>query len=868
MKKNYILGLALFVVMLAANSSQAQNRFFSYKPESSFVTANQNRVIVPDKYKTIQIDMPTALAFLATLPKQENVTDKNQTPIMELPMPDGSFAKFHVWERSIMEPGLEAQVPTFKTYVGQGITDKSAVLVMDMTDAFHAMVMSNVTGNYYIDAYDLNTDKNYISYFRRDLKPRYPLIEDGQIIDHNTASTIPTTGERFPTGQCRSNKLRKYRLAVGCSNQYAKAATAKAAPTKAQALAKITTTVNRVTGVYELEAGITFTLVTSELNIVFVATTGDPFNGVNSNPSALIDSSQNVITRIIGSANFDIGHTFSTGGGGLAGLGVVCNDAQKASGITGLNPTPTGDAYDIDYVAHEMGHQHSGNHTFNSQLGSCSGNGNRTPAGAATNCEPGSGTTIMAYAGICTSDNIGGIHLNPGAVGLQGWSDPQFHAASLSEIYKYTVTGTGSTCGTVTTVTNSAPVVTVGSNYTIPVNTPFILTGSATDADAGNALSYSWEQIDVAGAFGAWDATPQVVNIPLFRSFAPMTTGVRYFPQIDDVVSGSTTTGERLPSIARTMKFRLTVRDNNAGCGGTCYADETLTVNATGGAFSVTYPTNAGEVWYETQTKTVTWAKGSTNLSPFSVTTVTIELSTDGGYTFPITLLASTLNSGSASITVPTGHITTQARIRVRALNNVFYNMSTNDFEIKANPVPVKWLSFTGEKVKNSAVKLNWDVNEIDNHFYTIERSIDGDNFSKIGEVAASTASGNNHSYSFVDARPFATKNYYRIKQVDKDGRYSYSNVITINIDEATSNWVVYPNPTTENINLFCNANYNNMQVQIFDAVGKLVYSETKAKALKGEIITVSLQRLTKGVYSIKLQASNAETTTKKIIVQ
>ena len=765
-----------------------------------------------------------------------------------------------------MEPGLEAQVPTFKTYIGQGITDKSAVLVMDMTDAFHAMVMSNITGNYYIDAYDLNTDKNYISYFRRDLTPRHPLIEDGQIIDYSGSAT-PTTGERFPTGQCRSNKLRKYRLAISCTGEYAKGATGKASPTVAQTLAKITTTVNRVTGVYELELGVTFTLIANETSIIYVNPTTDPYTG-NNNGSVLINESQTNITSVIGSANFDIGHTFSTGGGGLAGLGVVCNDAQKASGITGLSPTPTGDAYDIDYVAHEIGHQHGGNHTFNSQLGSCSGNGNRTPAGAATNCEPGSGTTIMAYAGICAADNIGSVHLNPGAVGLQGWSDPQFHAANLAEIYKYTVTGTGSTCGTLTTVANNAPVVVAGSNYTIPINTPFTLTGTATDVDANNTLTYSWEQIDVAGAFGAWDVTPQVVNIPLFRSFPPKATGVRYFPQMDDQINGSTTAGERLPSIARTMKFRLTARDNNAGCGGTCYADVTITANATSAPLAVTYPTNGGEIWYEGETKTVTWAKGSTNVSPISVSAVTIELSTDGGLTYPTTLLASTPNSGTANIVVPYGNITLGARVRVRALGNIFYDISDNDFELKANPVPVKWLSFTGEKVKNNAVKLSWDVNEIDNHFYTIERSIDGDNFSKIGEVAASTASGNNHSYSFVDVRPFATKNYYRIKQVDKDGRYSYSNVIIINIDEATSNWVVYPNPTTEKVNLFCNANYNNMQVQIFDAVGKLVYSEMKAKAMKGEIVTVSLQHLAKGIYSIKLQASNAETTTKKIIVQ
>jgi hypothetical protein len=867
MTKNYINGIIVFLLIGLSSSLKAQNNFFTDKPESLFANTDQKRVIIPEKFRPMQMDVVGMKNFLSTVYSENNFANRNETPIIEIPMPNGTVAQFHVWERSVMEAGLEAKFPTIKTYIGQGVTDQSAALVMDMTEmGFHAMVISSVTGNYYIDPYDLSTVTNYISYYRRDLAPKQqPFMEEGQILhldDNPSATGGATTAGKFPTSRCVGTQLRTYRLAVGCSNQYAKAATGLSTPTKAQAMAKIVTTVNRVTAVYELEASIHFNLVSNNDLVVFVNANTDPFSSSNSNAGNLITASQTQITSLIGSTNFDIGHTFSTGGGGLAGLGVICNDAQKARGITG-SPQPTGDAYDIDYVAHEIGHQFGGNHTFNAATGSCSGNG-----ASSANAEPGSGTTIMAYAGICTTNNIGSVHQNPGAVGLQGWSDPQFHAGSLAEVYAYSISGVGNSCAVITTTSNVVPVVSVDvASYTIPISTPFMLNGNGSDGN-NTGITYSWEQMDVSSSFQNWDAT-QTTNskAPLFRSFAPKTESYRYFPQLDDLVTLSTTPGERLPTLGRNMSFRMTVRDNNAGNGGTCYADQLIKVNSTGGAFTVTYPSPGGELWYEGETKTVTWAKGSTNLTPFNVANVAIELSIDGGYTYPITLKASTPNDGSEDIVV-TNDFTFAARVRVRAIGNVFFNISQNDFTISPNPVPVKWIDFTGQKVRNNAVKLNWTVNEIDNHHYVVERSIDGVRFSSIGEVEASTLPGNEHSYSFLDNNPFASKNYYRIKQVDKNGSYSYSKIISVTIDESLGSWVVYPNPTTDKVNLFCNANYNNMQIEVYDAIGKLIFSQTKEKANKGEVISVSLNNLAKGVYSIKIQASNAATTTKKVLVQ
>lgn len=846
MLKNYSLTLLLLVFSLT--TINAQNNFFHDVAEQQFENSNQTRGIVPEKYRTIQMDLVAMKSFLSSVPKiNEATADRNTTPVIAIPMPDGSVAQFHIWERSIMEPGLEAKYPTIKTYVGQGITDKSAVLVADISEmGFHAMILSSINGNVFLDPYDLKTQTNYISYYKKDFKKDLPFVEEPVVINESAADGT----EQEPAGQCVGAFVRTYRLAVGCNTQYAQAATGLSTPSKAQTLAKIVTTVNRVNGVYETEVGIRLVLVGNTDAIIFVTQSGDPYYSANNNGSTLLGINQTQCDNLIGSANYDIGHVFSTGGGGIAGLGVVCIAGQKARGVTG-SPQPYGDPFDIDYVAHEMGHQFKGNHTFNATTSSCSGNRNGSTA-----CEPGSGITIMAYAGICGSTN-----------NLANNSIPTFHAVSQAEIMSYTINSTGNSCAVVTATGNNAPIVNVGVNaYTIPISTPFVLTGTATDPDL-NMLTYSWEQRNTGAAAGDWNGT-QNWGTPLFRSFLPVTSGERYFPQLTDVIYNSTTKGERLPTVNTGMNFRLTVRDNVAGGGGVCFGDVTVTADPTGGPFAVTYPTNSGEFWYETSVQNITWNKGSTDLAPFNTANVEISLSVDGGFTYPYILKASTPNDGSENIVVPSGSQTFTGRIRVRAIGNIFYDISNNNITISPNPVPVKWISFTGEKIKNNAVKLNWEVNEIDNHIYFVERSIDGQIFSAIGEVAASTQPGNVHNYTFTDSKPFASTNYYRLKQVDKNGSYSYSNIITITFDESIGGWVVFPNPTTDFVNLFSNSNYNQIQVSVFDVVGKLVYTQNKQAVVKGEIIKVPLSGFAKGIYSIKVQANQSEAITKKVIVQ
>ncbi|MGB0888567.1 MAG: reprolysin-like metallopeptidase, partial [Vicingaceae bacterium] len=366
------------------------------------------------------------------------------------------------------------------------------------------------------------------------------------------------------------------------------------------------------------------------------------------------------VNNIIGSSNYDIGHVFSTGGGGIAGWGVVCSSSQKARGVTG-SPSPQGDAFDIDYVAHEMGHQFRGSHSYNN---SCSGNRSNS-----TSYEPGSGSSIMGYAGICSPN-------------VQGNSDVLFHGISLEEIGSF-ITSSGDVCGTDTPLSNNPPSITgtnIDGNVSIPANTPFALTMTATDPD-GDALTYTWEQFDK-------QITPQPPQAnsttgPNFRSFNPSTSPTRHIPELLKVSLGIPTTWEVLSNVSRVFNFRATVRDNAIGGGCNDHTDVSLNVDGNSGPFVVTAPNNPGGWWTVGQPAQVTWDIAGTDLSPVNCDKVDIFLSVNNGSSYPIQLANDVPNQGQWTVIAP-NNVTIVARVMVISSNGTFFDVSDNNFKIQA----------------------------------------------------------------------------------------------------------------------------------------------------------------------------------------
>ena len=566
---------------------------------------------------------------------------------IQLPTPRGGLARFRVVESPVMEPALAAKFPEIRTYVAQGVDDPAATARLDMTPAgFHAQVLAP-SGAVYIDPYSRGDDTLYAVYFKRDYRKAggaFRCLTDA----HHRAHAARGGGGAGP--DTSGDSLRTYRLACAGTGEY----TLFHGGTAAQGLAAIVTTVNRVTGIYEQEFSARLVLVANNNLLVYTNPATDPYT--NQDPGAMLAQNQTTCNAVIGNANFDVGHVLGTGGGGVAYLQAVCNSALKAQGVSGLD-SPVGDPFDVDYVAHEMGHQFGGNHTQNG----CSNNN------TATAVEPGSASTIMGYAGICGGDD------------LQPHSDPYFHAVNHAEIRAF-MTGGGASCGVLTSTGNGVPTVNAGPDYTVPSRTPFALTASATDPN-GDQLSYCWEERDLGPYQNAVGGQfPDNGSSPIFRSFNPAASPARIFPRLQDLLNNTTVIGEFLPTTNRTMNFRCTVRDNRAGGAGVNADDARVTVVATAGPFRVTFPNAAASL---SGVQTVTWDVAGTGAAPISCATVRIELSTDGGNTWPVILAAATPNDGSEQVTLPNSP-TTAARVRVSAVGNIFFDVSNANFTITA----------------------------------------------------------------------------------------------------------------------------------------------------------------------------------------
>ena len=573
---------------------------------------------------------------------------------IHLPMPDGRLAKFSVVESSNMEDGLAEEFPQIKSYKVHGIDDPSASGRVDMSpNGFRGMLMTS-RGRVFIDPInDIANPSRYLSKFRT--TSSRGADQPFQCGVHNlpgNSSRGFDVSRRIPA-QRLSGSLTSYRIAVSATSEYVTAV----GGTLEAAMSEINTAINRVNQIYESDLGVHLNLVASNSSIIEVSPAD--FDLSNDDGSALLSENQTLVDTNIGSTHYDIGHVFSTGGGGVAGLGVVCNDAVKAEGVTGLT-NPTGDAFYVDYVAHEIGHQFGGTHTFNGSTGPCKFSREEIEL---TAVEPGSGSSIMAYAGICGVENIATN------------SDPTFHAKSIAQMGAF-IAGAGAACATygVITPTNSDPSsVNAGVDKFIPIDTPFRLTAGAVDV--GDTLSYQWDQMD-AGTV-ATDSTTLGTdqgNNPLFRSYAPSNISTRDFPALVNQLNATTTLGETLPTMARDLNFRVTVRDGRTGQG---TDDVAVTVDAASGPFALTSHT-AEATFAATAGATVTWDPANTRSALVSCENVDIKLYTFSAdeSTYGITdLLLSTTNDGTATVSIP-DKANAQARFWVGCSDNIFYDLS------------------------------------------------------------------------------------------------------------------------------------------------------------------------------------------------
>ncbi|RZJ73798.1 reprolysin-like metallopeptidase [Flavobacterium sp.] len=746
--KNRLLSIA-FVAISGFSFAQQGRQVWStaVKSSESQVVANKASIQQP---RLLALNTNELAQSLSGAPQR--FSGRGNGVIVSLPNADGGFDQFRVSEFSNMEPGLAARYPEIKSYTGKGVTNPRATVYFSLSPlGLQSMVIAADKSATFIEPY--TTDPSVYTVYKKSDKAASLNQWDCRVI---ASAEAEVNAAAMLRPNADDGNLRNYRLAMSVTGEY----TAYFGGTKALALAAINNTMTRVNGVFEIDMGVHMNLISNTDSVIYTSASTDPYaNASTGAGGAWNQQLQTTLTNVIGSANYDIGHLFgASGGGGNAGcIGCVCKNPTssvplgKGSGYTSpADGIPQGDNFDIDYVAHEMGHQFGGNHTFS-----------HSNEGTIAQCEPGSGSTIMGYAGITGSTDV------------QAHSDAYFHAVSIQQITNYVKS---TTCQTTTVTGNAIPTANAGADYTIPKGTPFILTGNGTDANGG-ALTYCWEQMNQRTTTNSMPTATKTGG-PNFRSYSPTTSTSRMFPRLETVKTGATAwTWEAVPTVARTLNFRFTVRDNQGSFAANNSDDMVVTVNATAGPFSVSAP-NTAVSYVGGSSQTVTWAVAGTTANGVNCANVDILLSTDGGNTFPTVLLAATPNDGTQAVTIPNTP-GTQNRIMVKGTNHIFFDMSNANFTITGGSsdatAPSTPASLAASGTTQTSTNLTWTAS-------TDNVAVTGYDVYRNGSLVGSSATA---SYTASGLTASTTYTFY-VRAKDAAGNVS-ANSNTVSVTTLTN---------------------------------------------------------------------------------
>lgn len=844
MKKFYSFCFVALTLLTSSVVTAQQKNYWTPSDVSNIDIRLISGPTMPTVYKIVELDDAAFRASMVGVPSETSVTVANSTKIVAFPNMEGQMERFTVVEAPVMEEGLAARYPGINSYIGKGIEDKSQIVRFDVSPyGMNAMIMSGNRGTIYID----HVQGNYYRVSSRDDFEAHSLFNCNSPIDltNNTFSSRPSD-----ISDASQPTLRTYKLALLSGAEFSLhfiTTEVTVAEKKARVLAEQNAQMTRANGIFERDFSVRLLLCATNDSIIYLDPATDPVDNVDGPTQTTLNTA---INAKIGSANYNIGHTeskstSSANSNGNAGcIGCVCGGTTtKGKAFTSYYNPSLLDYYVVDYLTHEMGHQMGANHTFTFNNESTT-----------VQCEPGSGITIMGYAGIT------------GATDVSNHSIDNFHGKTIQQVTQYMYNSTGNNCAVPITTNNVIPTANAGADYTIPKSTPFALTGSGSDGDATDVVTFAWDQIDVNNSGTNVTPATTLATGPMFRTFSPKTSPTTYFPSIQYVLTGANgTTWERLAAVARTLNFRLVVRDNHGYGGGNATDNMIVTVDATSGPFAITFPATTGLSWVGNSTKTITWNVANTTAAPVSCSLVRISLSTDTFKT-AIILADNVPNNGSANIIVPNTP-TNKARIKVEAVGNIFFDICDRAVTITADPLPVKLMGLTATK-QNQTSLLRWQTaSEQNAGQFNIQRSADGIHFenSSIGNVKALGNTTSISNYSFIDASPLKKTNYYRVESVDANQLKEYSNVAMVTFG-SNEKLKILSNPVSNN-QLYFNytaADYGKLSVQFFDSKGSLVAQNSLSAVAGNASYSIDVQYIPTGVYVAKFVEANGTVSTAK----
>ena len=634
-KLHYVFATTTFLI---AFSTFAQDNFFVKKEHQQKINTFKDASKIGSTYEFNYETLSTALQKTHV-----NITSKTSNLILSFPNTQGELEKYNIVEASVMHPDLQAKYPEIRSYVGYGIDTPTAYLRFSLSP--YKGLTGIVLGKEKAEIFE--PVANSKTQFRVNYKSNLDKTEgfNCSTLDALSTAANKTNGLK----DADDSTHRRYTLALSVTAEYANFH----GGTLASVNAALAATVTNVNAVFENDFNVTLELAANNDNVIYFNAATDPYSGFSNYGTEV----QNTLDTQIGDTNYDVGHLLSAiGFDGNAGcIGCVCTSGLKGSAYASDN-IPDGFNFDIDLVAHEIGHQFGANHTWTHD-------GNE---GSDVQMEPGSGSTIMGYAGIAASANI---QLN---------SDPYFHAISIEQVTTFIKT---TTCAIETNTGNTTPTADAGPDLTLPIGTPFKLVGIGDDDDVSDIITFCWEQINENNAITIYP-NPNSGNddAVLFRSFSPTISNTRYFPNLSDLRFGvNANQWEKIPNVGRTADFRLTVRDNKPGGANNTHDDMRVTFDPNYGPFQITSQNTTGISWASGSTETITWDVNNTN-TLLGATNVNILLSIDGGETYA-EIVSNIPNNGSYALTVPNSP-SPDCRLMIAPTNNNFFAINAEDFAI------------------------------------------------------------------------------------------------------------------------------------------------------------------------------------------
>ncbi|MGB2085543.1 MAG: reprolysin-like metallopeptidase [Flavobacteriaceae bacterium] len=664
-KKNLFLFLGIWSSFLLAQD------YWTLRPNESRSVLLSNAPQLP-KVKTVDFNEE---AFRSHIEPLKFEYSKREKTVFYFPNEKGELESFTLSPIDILSARVASKHPQIDAFRGYSNEREGVVLRLTLSPLGLSGTMRTPSGFLYFQP-KKQKSSSYIFYQRNNA------LSQGQ---PSLVCTTKATNKRskkkdvldFSANRQRLNgSLKTYRIAVAGTGEYTEFwgdDDDTNGTNSDDAFAAVVNTINRINEVFEVDFGVRLVVV-SGANLLYPNGEADPFE------SDLNTEIQNLLSQEIGEQGYDIGHLFVRGesNGDAGSVGNVCIDYEKGSAFSSHPFTATNgsggefltDYFDIDYVAHEIGHQFGAIHTFSHET-----------ENTGFNSEPGSGSTIMSYAGIVFGEN------------MQRHSDPYFHYHNLQNVKNYL---SFYSCQQEVASDNQIPTVSAGSDVSIPIGTAYMLQAQGSDPD-GDSLTYCWEQLD-SGRVISSNFGPNLLMGSMNRSLPPTSQPTRMIPRLSSVLSGNLTetnptigsNWETVALIDRDLRWGVTVRDrdqnNPSGVGFTAQDSKIIRVHQQAGPFRVRSQSSTTTLWKAGANELIQWDVANTNLSPINTETVSIYLSDDGGQTFPYTLLEGAPNLGNATIEVPGNISTTNARIKIVADGNIYFAVNTSDFVIVSRP--------------------------------------------------------------------------------------------------------------------------------------------------------------------------------------